>query len=689
MTNKLLLPLFALLLLAGMLPDRIHAFGMEPAISASASPSTESVSAGSEVTVMVTIKVDSGYHIYAIEQPDWGGKRGPTPTEIRLKEDSKGYLTPTSAWQEPERTIKMDPAFDIEVAYIYGSPLEFKRVFQVNPEIEPGSYTVNLEVFHQACTETSCLVPMAVDVSFELQITEAKESVEPATAYTEDSSSESEGTQPVEGEKAKDEAKTTAAGAVTSASGQVVRSSSFSLFLLKSFLLGLLALATPCVFPMIPITISFFANKSGGSTLGSARYAFVYVLSIIAGFTIIGFGLSVILYMVGAGAESSGFANIIASNPWINLFFAALYIGFALTLFEVFEIQLPGSLSNKLNQQAGSSGEYMGIALKALVFVVISFTCTAPLLGVLIVEALGGSWTRPLFGMIAFSAGFALPFFFLALLPQLMNRMPKAGNWLYSVKVVMGLVVLAAAFKFLSNADLVWLRENMILTREVLLAVWAAIALVCALYLFKLIRLSNEEVEDKGLGVTRLMLATLFATLTLYLSAGLFGGKVHTWVEAYLPPDLSPGGGSSMVASADGTDQLYWHKDIEPAIEQARAEGKNIFVDFTGYTCTNCRLMEKSMFPRPEVQELFQEYVLVKLYTDDLEKAEDGKTYGAKRQAYQAALVNTVALPYYVVMTPDEEVLATEEYTTNVERYVDFLSSGLSENGDRKVAQLP
>lgn len=659
----LFLVLFALLALA---PASATAQwgGMEKVVTASGKLELSEAKRGAEVTLSVSAEVDEKYHIYAMDLQYDGF--GPVATTIELSEDSAAILTAAGDWKEPEPQIKFDKGFEAEIAKHYGSPVVFTRRFQINPDAEPGEHVITGTMTYQACTEESCLPPLPAEFEVKFTILPG-EPVAAAVAAVdpEPAPSTAAPAEPASLQKPEED-------------GQ-----SLLAFTLASFGFGLLALLTPCVFPMIPITVSFFTNKAAKSTFQAAKYAGIYVFSIIAGFTLIGFGVSLILRFMGAGVESSGFANRIAADPWINLFFAGLYFFFALALLEVFNLSMPSSITNKLNMSAMKQGETVGIAFKAVVFVLISFTCTAPLMGILMVQAIQGEWTRPLFGMLGFSTGLALPFFGLAMAPQLLSSMPKSGSWLYSIKVVMALLVLAAGFKFVSNADLIWLKENMIFTREVLLAIWTAIAAVTGFYLFRIFHLPAEE-ESRSVGPARLFAGVAFLTIALYLSSGLFGRPLNGWLEAYMPPDLSSrnqvvaseGSGSALPASRTETGGDYlaagfsWFTDLDKAKQHAREINKPIFIDFTGYTCTNCRLMEKNMFPRPAVAGLLEDYVRVKIYTDDAEK-------GAERRALQARMFNTISLPFYAAISPDEEIYATEAYTTNEDKFVEFLKSGL------------
>lgn len=626
---------------------------------------------GAALRLVVTLQVDKGYHIYAMNV---GEGEGPTATEIAFTDESPAVLAEAGPWVEPKATVTFDKGFERNIPKLYGSPLEFTRSYTVKPETKPGTYTLAGTIYVQACTEESCLPPGELKWSTTLTVQEG-EAVTPTPSAT---AAPPTATPPPA-------AGTTSAPAAEM-SVNVGPAQGFWRFVAGSFAFGLLSLLTPCVFPMIPITVSFFTNKKAHSRGQAVRGALVYVLSIIAGFTLIGFGVSVLVKLFGGGVEDSGFANRIASDPWINLGFAALYVFFALSLLEVIHLAVPQSISNRFASRTAGRSDTFGIVFKAIVFVLVSFTCTAPLVGILIVQTLQGEWTRPLFGLMAFSTGMALPFFALALAPQMLVRLPKSGSWLYSMKVVMALLVLAAAFKYFSNADLVWRKENMILSRAVLLSIWVTIAATITFYLFRFISLEADD-DDRKIGAGRLFGGISSGVLALYMTTGLFGSQLHPWFEAYLPPDFSE---SQQVASGSmkagtplppsrtqtGGDDISagysWFTNFEAAQAQARTLGKPIFVDFTGYSCTNCRLMEKTMFPRPEVAEVLEQFVRVKLYTDDREKGEE-------RRAFQAKLFNTVSLPFYAVIQADGTVLATEAYTTDASRYVDFLKKGLGE----------
>ena len=385
---------------------------------------------------------------------------------------------------------------------------------------------------------------------------------------------------------------------------------------------GAVSLLTPCVFPMIPITISYFTNHA----VNGVRSALVFTAAIIGSFT----GLGVVLALVFGAAGVQRFA----ANPFLNLALAGLFVAFALNLFGVYQIGLPSPTLTALDQAARERGSHVtGAALMGLTFALTTFTCTAPFVGTVLVTAATGAWREPALGMLTYSTVFALPFFVLALIPQWAARLPKAGRWLVTVKVVMGFLELAAAIKFLSNADLVW--HWGIFTRDVVLALWIALSGLTAAYLVA-----------SGPGtVGRLAGAAAALGVGIWLATGLVGRSLGE-LESFLPP--KPGERDSYVIN------LNWHlNDLQSAMLIAKSESKPIFIDFTGYTCTNCRWMEANVFARPEVKAKLNHFALARLFTDG-----DGPVY-ENQQAYQEKTFNTVALPLYAVLAPDGHTIAT------------------------------
>jgi thiol:disulfide interchange protein DsbD len=421
--------------------------------------------------------------------------------------------------------------------------------------------------------------------------------------------------------------------------------------------MGALSLLTPCVFPMVPITVSFFTNRTmrraGAGPRGSVIDAFVYGLGIVLTFTAVGFTLAVAFGAAGL--------NRFAADPWLNLGVTALFIAFALSLFGVWEIALPSRFVNAAARSDAGRGRWAGTLLMGLAFTITSFTCTAPFLGTLLVVASQGDWQWPLAGMLAFSTVFAAPFVALALAPRWIASLPRSGPWLVAVKAVMGLLEVAAAMKFLSNADLVW--GWRIFSREVVLVTWILIAVVLVVYLAGLIRLGGAPRLGRPRGAR--MIATAAAVLLgVWLATGLAGRRLGE-LEAFLPP--------ADLAAATPNGELPWIlNDYDGALAEASKQGRPLLVDFTGYTCTNCRWMEANMFPAPEVTRELARYVRVRLYTDGRDET------NRRFQKMEQDMFGTVALPYYAVIGPDGvPKVAFGGLTRDSAEFMAFLRRGL------------
>jgi thiol:disulfide interchange protein len=422
--------------------------------------------------------------------------------------------------------------------------------------------------------------------------------------------------------------------------------------------MGALSLLTPCVFPMVPITVSFFANHSSRTRGGALKMAALYGLGIM--FTFVALGMSLAIIFGAAGI------NKLASNPWVNLLITAIFLGFALSLLGVFFMQLPTGLMNRLNKASNDQhrGSVVGTMLMGLTFSLTSFTCTAPFVGTLLVLAAQGNWRWPLVGMSGFSFVFALPFFLLALLPQLMTQMPRAGGWMNSVKVVMGFLEIAAAMKFLSNADLVW--HWNIFTRTTVLCIWTGCLLMVVAYLLGWFRLDHDS-ELGAISGTRVVFTLVFLSGAIWLANGLAGHRLGS-IDAFLPPaeaDISSG----TQATVASTDAPWIMNDLSAGLAQAKAQGKPVFIDFTGYTCTNCRWMESNVFSQPAIERDMNRFVKVRLYTDG-----DGDVY-SKQQDYEDKRFGTVALPLYALLDSGGNTIDTSAgVTRDVSVFAAFLS---------------
>lgn len=417
---------------------------------------------------------------------------------------------------------------------------------------------------------------------------------------------------------------------------------------------GLLSLLTPCVFPMVPVTIAYFSAPEDrhSSTL---RRALLFGLGIIGTFTVLGLALAALFGAAGL--------NRFAADPWVNLTLAALFLLFAASLFDWLELRLPWRAINAIDRSAREKpkGSSLGALLMGATFTLTSVTCTAPFVGTLLVLASQGSWMMPVVGMLVYSMAFALPFVALAFAPQLVARLPRSGDWIRTLRVLIGILEVGAAIKFISNADLVlgW----GVFTRSVVLFIWMVLAIVAAGYL-------GRGLKSKfALGELRLAaLVPLLATLVVagWLGSGLTGRPLRQ-IEAFLPPSI-PIASSAVGRGAVPTWML---NDYDGALRTARTSGKLVFVDFTGYTCTNCRWMEANIFNRPDVGAELGQFVLARLYTDG-----DGEMY-ERQQSFQEKTFGTVALPLYAVVDSDGKVRATfSGLTRDPAEFIAFLHRG-------------
>jgi len=577
---------------------------------------------GEVVTVTVTAKVDHGWHVYSVVPTP----AGPAATEI----SSFGTWAPAGPTQEDTPIRRLDPNFGTEVRYHEGGA-RFSRAFRVPAA---GQAPPAIALHYQTCSDQICLPPTDVQIP-------VGAAVSPGAVRAQYAQASSPNPPRVDAGQTAPPRPRPAAGLV--------------LFLLAAVGAGLLAIVTPCVFPLIPITLTNFVKQAEGSRAKLVRLSFGYALGIVFLYVVLG---------VVVAAALGGRANTIAANPWVNLTEFVLFVVFALSFFEAVQIRLPGNLG-AWQQSARRHGGTAGLALLGVTFVIGSFTCTAPFVGTLLVSAAGGQWLGPLLGMLVFALAFASPFFVFALFPQWIARIPKGGAWLSRFKGTLGFVELAAALKFLSNADQVW--QWKLLTQPVLLAAWALICALAALYLFGLLRFGVvAETEAPGTCVppSRRIVALAFTLAALYCFWGLAGKPISPYLGAFLPP---PGYGGGALATSSA--ELPWLSDYGTALAQAKAEGKPLLIDFTGYTCTNCRLNEKNVFPRAQVQAELANYVRVQLYTD-------GGPDGARNQALQQDRFGDVALPLYGIMDPQTgAVVDKAEGVQSVSGFTRFLAS--------------
>lgn len=650
-------------------------YGQENPIKWSIQPvsSKKPVKAGDRLSVKVVAKINGGWHLYSLTQP----AGGPVPTRITLPAGQPFNLAGRLA--SPTPYVAPDPNFGIDTEYYEGTAT-FTLPVRIAADAKPGKTKLLVNAFFQSCNDQFCLPPKTVKLETPVEIGEGESEERPEESPQGQPQTESppaagsssgaqlptangEATQSTPSLSAPDTnaAQNENAKPVESASvaGAIDTNQSLASFIWLAITLGALSLLTPCVFPMVPITVSYFTNHAANSRMGAVKNAIIYSSGIILTFTALGMLLALL-----AGAAG---INQFAANPWINLLITSIFIGFAMSLFGAYEIQVPSSVLTRLDKLSGG-GQAVGTLLMGLTFTLTSFTCTAPFVGTLLVLAAQGEWKWPLIGMLAFSTVFALPFFFLSLMPQLMSQMPKAGGWLNSVKVVMGFLEIAAAMKFLSNADLVW--GWGIFTREVVLATWVAVAVLLTIYLLGKFRMLNDSPVER-IGAVRVMSALVCLAIGFYLLTGLFGRRLGE-LESFLPPATE-----GSIASGTASGELAWiTNDYEGALAEARRENKLVLIDFTGYTCTNCRWMEANMFPKDEVRRVMKQFVRVRLYTDG-----EGEIY-ERHQRLEQEKFGTVALPYYALVDTDGNAVASfPGLTRNVEEFLAFLRKGDGKNG--------
>jgi thiol:disulfide interchange protein DsbD len=454
-------------------------------------------------------------------------------------------------------------------------------------------------------------------------------------------------------------------------------------FLLLAAGFGLLALLTPCVFPMIPVTVTFFTAQARAGRAG-LRLALLFGAGLIVSYSGLGLGMTALLGASGAGR--------LATSPWVNLAVFVFFGIFALALLGWIAPALPAGWVQRLDRAAGRVQGPLGALLMGVAFTVTNFTCTMPFVGSLLLAAAQGQWLWPLVGMLVYSTVFSLPFVALALFPQgVLAIRGRSGAWLNQIRTVLALVEIGAALKFLSNADVIW--GWGVVDRRLLLSLWAAIAAACGLLLIGGWSGSWRKVGRSWLGITgewlrsrfhganrarslgqslRTGLGVAFLGLAAYFISGIAGAELDAYTEAYVPPCLSCRV-ASLVPTAGGEAgaRLAWLPSLELALGAAARTGKPIFIDFRGYTCVNCRWMDKKVIDKVAVRKVLRErFILVQLYTD-------GGPDGDNNLRLQVERFRTLALPYFVILSPDNAVLATHAgILPSVEGFLDFLDKG-------------
>lgn len=639
-----------------------------------------------ELEVSFHAAIDPGWHLYGTDLPEGG----PVSTTFKFTPDSTNYRFAGALTSTTKPIKQFDKIFNMEVTY-YAMEAHFTRKIIL---LNDRPLTIKGTIEYQSCNDETCTMD-EVDFSFPVKgaVTSAPASV-------------------VGKVEAAQTATPATAGKTEAVLPTVPDNEHHSLlwFLFFSFLAGLAAILTPCVFPMIPMTVSFFMNSN--KTKWEAKFqALVYGASIILIYTLIGTIVAVTL-----GAD---FANWLSTHWLPNTLFFVIFVLFAFSFFGAFEIILPSSWVNKSDDKV-SKGGAGGAFFMALTLVLVSFSCTGPIVGAILVESAGGMILKPIVGMFGFSLAFALPFTLFALFPQWLNNLPKSGGWLNSVKVVLGFLELALGLKFLSIADQTY--HWRILDREVYIAFWIVIFTLMGIYLLGKLRFAHDS-EVKHVSVGRLMLAIITFTFVVYMVPGMFGAPLKA-ISGYLPPmtthdfDLhriirdevklvGSAGNNTNAQALPGKSLcekpkyseflelphgLEGYFDFEQGLACAKAQNKPIFIDFTGHGCVNCREMEANVWSDPRVLErLSRDFVVIALYVDDKTTMPESdwvtssydhkvkKTIGKKYADFQISRFGVNAQPYYVLLDHDQKLLAKPTARDlNPDHFIDFLDRGLA-----------
>lgn len=619
-----------------------------------------------EYNLIFKASIEPHWHLYSQELPEGGA----LPTIFNYEGAGEGYEL-IGKTEEGESITEYDKVFEMELSY-FADKATFKQKIKLSDE---SLASVNASIEFQACDDESCIFD-SKEVSFVInEGASSKQTTAVASANDADKSASGQGT---EVKKDKKEEKK---GLLT-------------IFLI-AFVSGFAALLTPCVFPMIPMTVSFFTKQSKTRAAG-IKNAIFYGISIVVIYVLLGSLVTAVF-----GADS---LNALSTNVWFNVIFFLLLVVFAASFLGAFEIVLPNSWANKVDRQADRGG-IIGILFMALALAIVSFSCTGPIVGTLLVEAASKGGAAPIIGMLGFSLALALPFMLFAMFPGWLNSLPKSGGWLNSVKVFLGFLELALAFKFLSNADLVlqlhWLE------REVFIAIWIAVFGTLALYLFGKINLPHDS-PLQHISVGRLGLGLLVLSFTIYLIPGLWGAPLKL-ISGFPPPmhySESPygvgftklgGGGATAHAELPegahhGPQDIVAFLDYDKGMAYAKKVGKPVMIDFTGHACVNCRKMEERVWSEDQILNILNnDIVLISLYVDDKRPLPENeqyvsdatgkkiKTIGNKWSDFQIVNYRANAQPYYVLVDNEGNNLnAPVGYTPDIDAYEAWLKDGVS-----------
>lgn len=649
-----------------------------------------------QAELILKAEIEEGWHLYS----QFLEEDGPIPTSFVFNEN-KAYRKLGKTEETTKPTLEYDPNFEMDLLYF-----SHQAVFTQRVEIlQEGNHTITGELEFMVCDETQCLPPKYVEFSFQVKGFAKEE--EPAntpsygseeeTVFASDTSSVTTkagdsaeaSTDSVEQAQMKQDRQLPSASSSSDGGGSM-----WSIFAL-GFGGGLIALLMPCIFPMIPLTVSFFTKQSKTKAEG-IRKAIIYGVSIVVIYVALGM-------MVTLVTGDSSALNTLSTNPYFNIAFFVLFVVFAMSFFGAFEITLPSSWVNKADE-ASNKGGLAGIFFMAFTLSLVSFSCTGPIIGSLLVDAASkGEFFGPAVGMLGFSLALAIPFALFAAFPGWMNSLPKSGGWLNTVKVSLGFIELAFAFKFLSTADMTW--QAGWLKRELFLALWIGIFLLLTIYLLGGFRMPHDSKTEK-ISVTRLMFAIVFGSFTVYMIPGLWGAPLHL-ISGFPPPQFysempqglsSGGGGASVESIPEGADPehcphaLNCFHDFEQGLAYAKEVNKPVMLDFTGWGCVNCRKMEEQVWSDPRVlRRLRENVVLISLYVDERIKLPEEeqyysevlkskvKTIGNKWSEFQAMHYQTNSQPYYVIIGHYslEPLLPPTAYDPDIQLFINWLDEGV------------
>jgi len=618
--------------------------------------------------------IEDNWHMYSQFTPEGG----PLPMEVIFK-DQKGNFNLVGKAKEGKTTTAYNDIFEVNETFFVKTAQIQQEISILNPKVSKVEVDLNYQVCKESCINLekkfSFTLPAAAKVDAEPMAIDTTKNVV-ATSTPEEATTNVASISKIEKSPSKPEK----------------QKGLWSIFFI-AFLSGFAALLTPCVFPMIPMTVSFFTKQSKNRAAG-IRNAIIYAISIILIYVILGL---LVTWIFGADA-----LNALSTNVWFNIVFFILLVVFATSFLGAFEIMLPNSWANKVDRQADRGG-IVGILFMALALAIVSFSCTGPIVGTLLVEAASKGGIAPIVGMFGFSLALALPFMLFAMFPGWLNSLPKSGGWLNTVKVFLGFMELALAFKFLSNADLVL--QLHLLEREVFLAIWIAIFGTLSLYLFGKITMPHDS-PMTHISVGKLLLGLLTLTFTIYMIPGLWGAPLKL-INAFPPPmeySESPFGVGSSTGNSSaavlpdgaklGPHQIVVFDDYEKGLAYAKTVNKPIMLDFTGYACVNCRKMENNVWSDPRILSILKnDVVLISLYVDDkreLPKAEQHiskttgseiETVGDKWADFMISKYKTNTQPLYVLTDLEgnslNETTPTISYV-GVDDYESWLKSGIS-----------